>query len=103
MRTVSFAPITLPEALVPAIVNSGKAALAAAAPWMNLRRERLDIAVLLAWREKQGETMPGLQHRARAKSSKSLSGTLCNALRSTNLAESLAGGILAARCLELAT
>src|SRR5436190_631323 len=48
MRTVSLAPMTLPDALVPAMVKSGKAALAAAASFRNLRRDRWDMRVLLA-------------------------------------------------------
>src|SRR5262245_38650850 len=43
MRIVSFAPMTWPEALVPAMVNSGKAALAAAAPCKSLRRDKVDM------------------------------------------------------------
>jgi hypothetical protein len=39
MRTVSLAPITRPDALVPPIVNSGKAAPAAAAERSTVRRE----------------------------------------------------------------
>ena len=41
--TVSFAPITFPEAFVPAIVNSEKAELAAAEARRKLRREREDM------------------------------------------------------------
>src|SRR5213075_3087991 len=48
MRSVSFAPITLPDAFVPAMVNSGNAALTAAAPRRNLRREREDMLNLSA-------------------------------------------------------
>ena len=43
-RIVSLAPITRPEAFVPAMVNSGNAALAAALDLMKLRRVNLAMA-----------------------------------------------------------
>ena len=46
MRIVSFAPITLPEALVPEMVKSGKTELAAAA-FTKVRRLNFDMTCSL--------------------------------------------------------
>src|SRR5688500_11099087 len=65
MRMVSLAPITLPEAFVPAIVNGGKAALATAV-FRAVRRDMCDMAgsCRAGW-----EGTPRLQHSRERKSS----------------------------------
>jgi hypothetical protein len=61
-RIVSLAPMTLPEAFVPAIVNSGKAVLAAAAAWTNRRRDRRDMLGSFAIGGNRTDGWPKLQH-----------------------------------------
>ena len=49
-RSVSLAPSTLPDALVPEMVNSEKAALVAAVVFKNSRRVNLDMFFSLVGR-----------------------------------------------------